>query len=885
METLRTYLRQAAAGEGRMVLLGGEAGIGKTTLVERFLREVRTATPAPRASVFSCDCVTMPGPLGPLFEIAQALGPEVERLLAEEAPRDRLFRAVFAALARGTLAPGSGSGSGQGPGGGGAHVLVGEDAHWSDEASLDLVRFLGRRIGNLPLLFVVTYRDDELGPYHPLRRVIGDLATAPAVRRMTLAPLSPGSVAELARGSGVDPAALHARTGGNPFFVTEVLAAGVPEVPDTVRDAVLARASRLTPEARAVLDAASVIGESVDPALLEAVIGGPIADAIEECLAIGTLRPAERTVAFRHGITRMAIRETISPPRYLALHRRVLAVLQHDPAFGHDLARLAHHAEEAGDRAVVLAVAPAAARQAAVFGAHREAAAQYARALRFAADLPMERRAELLEARSRECYYTGAIDEAIGAGQDALALREAIGDRRKEGDAMRWHSRLMWFAGRNREAERLAIAASTLLEPLPPGPELAMAYSNRSQLAMLADDLPSAIVWGERAIALATELGEQAILVNALNNVGTARFHNDDHGGRALIERSLSLAREAGLEDDVSRALANLASSSVIRCDVPAAEGYLDAGLRHTAERDLLAMERYFRATRAMLRFAQGDWDGAVADAGATAWDPDANPPSRTMALIALGRVHACRGDDPWPLLDEALALADGMAELQRLGPVRVARAEAAWLGGDPARAVAEARLGLALPGIPSNRWWAGELALWLRRGGGRPVSPVEVAPPYALELGGDWSAAATLWDELGFPLMAARARSEAGDEAAVRLALAAFDRLGARPDAARAIRRLRALGATRIPRGPRPATRINPGLLTQRELQVLRLVAAGLSNREIAARLYLSPKTAGHHVSAILAKLDVATRAEAADHALRLGLIPTQDRDPITPI
>lgn len=868
LDQLHSYLRQAAAGEGRMVLVGGEAGIGKTALIERFVREAQPAVPSARAEIVSCDGLKMPGPLGPLFEIAQVLGPDVERLLAEEAPRDRLFRAVFGAMSQAPV----------------PLLLVGEDAHWTDEASLELIRFLGQRVGRLRALFVVTYRDDELGPYHPLRRVLGDLATAPAVRRMTLPPFSPAAVTELARGSGIDPVELHARTGGNPFFVTEVLAAGTHEVPATVRDAVLARASRLSPEARAVLDAAAVIGMIIDPDLLEAVIGGPVADAVEECLAAGMLRHHERKLAMRHGLGRNAILGSISPPRHRALHRRILAAMQTDAAFRRDLAHVAHHAEEAGDQEVVLNVAPAAARQAAAFGAHREAAAQYARAIRFAADLPEERRAELLEARGRECYLTGEVENAVAACREALALWRGIGDRIRQGGCLVLLSRMAWFAGRNPEAEELAAEALALLEPLSSGPELARAYSNVSQLRMMADDFPAAIDLGERAIALASELGEQETLSHALNSVGTARLLQDEESGRALLERSLKIAQEAGRDYDVARALANLASSAFSRHRLDETERYVIEGLRYTGERDLLAMERYLRTQRIQLLFARGDWDAAIAEAEATVRDLAASSMTRMVALISLGRLRACRGEDGWAILDEVLSQAEATGELQRLGPLRIARAEAAWLAGDNERAAYEASRGLELAVPRGNRWMASGLAIWLRRAGHEAPVSMEVVEPYALELTGNWAAAAAQWDGLGFPLEAARARSEGGDEDALRAAIATFEVLGAKPDAARAIGRLRELGA-RIPRGPRESTRGNPGLLTEREIEVLGLLVAGTSNRDIAESLYVSSKTVAHHVSAILAKLGVVSRGEAAAEALRMGLVSGQDGHTHAPI
>jgi predicted ATPase len=348
LEILNRCLQEAASGHGALVFVGGEAGIGKTSLIDQFALEARsTATVA----TGRCDDLAMPGPFGPFIEIAGQLGLNVERLFGEAMPRDQLSRAFLAALERQK----------------GVIVLVCEDAHWADEASLDLIRYLGRRVSHLPLLVIVTYRDDEIGPYHPFRRILGDLATMPAVRRISLSPLSVDAVAALAIESELDATNLHELTGGNPFFVNEVVAAGRADVPPTVRDAVLARAARLSDEARAVLDAAAAIGMVIDIDLLESVIGGPVEDALDECLAAGVMKSTDGSLAFRHAITRQAILETISLPRYLALQRRILAALQRPAVLRHDLPRIAHHAEEARDRDAVLTAAPAAARQAGTY--------------------------------------------------------------------------------------------------------------------------------------------------------------------------------------------------------------------------------------------------------------------------------------------------------------------------------------------------------------------------------------------------------------------------------------------------------------------------------------------------------------------------------------
>ena len=324
----------------------------------------------------SCDALSTPGPLGPVRDLAPALGLQIEQLAALDGDaREQLFRDVLAAFA---ARPGP-------------TVVIGEDAHWADGASLELLRFLGRRIGGLRTLFVVTYRDDEIGADHPLRLVLGDLATAPTVHRLSLRPLSEEAVSRLAAGQRARRSALYRLTGGNPFFLTEVLATGGETVPATVGDAVLARAARLSPEARAVLDVAAVIGSTIDtgpPARRRR--SGPRRGRRVHCpwLVAGELMTG---LAFRHELTREAILAAIAPLRRRLLHARVLAALRDAPEAERDLARLAHHAEAAGDREAVLEFAIAAAEQAAALHAHREAAAQYARALRFADALPAAR--------------------------------------------------------------------------------------------------------------------------------------------------------------------------------------------------------------------------------------------------------------------------------------------------------------------------------------------------------------------------------------------------------------------------------------------------------------------------------------------------------------
>jgi DNA-binding CsgD family transcriptional regulator len=849
----------SAGRGGALVLVGGEAGAGKTVLVRAFCEQQRGAA---RVLWGACDGLLTPGPLGPFFDLADALGGELEELVAREARPHDLTAALIRQL-----------------GGGRPAIVVLEDLHWADEATLDVVRLLARRVESAPALVVATYRDEVLDRAHPLTVVLGELATAPAATRLVVPPLSQDAVAELAEPHGIDAADLHRRTDGNAFFVTEVLAAGTGEIPPTVRDAVLARVARLSEPARRLLEAIAIAVPQAELWLLEALAADEL-DRLEECLTSGMAGSAPDGVAFRHELARLAVEETLPPDRRIALHRDAVAILAGSAGHAADPARIAHHADAAGDGAAVLRFAPAAAARAASLGAHREAAAQYARALRFADALPAAGRADLLERRAYEGYLIGELDGAIAAQEQALALRRDLRDRLREGDCLRALSRLQRFAGRTARAAELGREAVTRLEEREPGRELALAYANLGHLHTVAEDADEAAAWNAKALALVERVGDEQGLAYVLGNMGAVEVYTDGAEAPALLERSLDLALRRGFEDHAGRAHLTLVWWPLLRRRYDIVERHLDAGLRYCAEHGLDLWRLFLESCRARLDLDRGRLTEAADAATLALRDPRLWPVPRVFALTVLALVRARRGDpDVWPLLDEALALARPTGELQRVGPAAAARAEAAWLEGRHDAAADEATIALELA-IPRGSSWAiGELACWRRRAGIAEEIDAPVAPPYAAELAGEWARAAELWTALSCPYEAALALAGADDADALRRALDELHRLGAEPAAAIVARRLRERGVRGLPRGPRATTRENPAGLTARELEVLALLAEGLRNAEIAERLFLSEKTVGHHVSAVLRKLDVRSRGEAGAEAHRLG-IPGQDRE-----
>jgi DNA-binding CsgD family transcriptional regulator len=842
--------REAAAGEGGLVLISGEAGIGKSSLV----RAVRGLLPAgARVLVGHCDDLGTPRTLGPFRDLIGQVGAELTRALREGGERDEVLAALRSEL----------------DWTGHPTVLVVEDVHWADEATLDVLRYLARRIGELPAVLVLTYRDDELTREHPLQQLLGQASAAGRVRRLPMRRLSQDAVRWLSAASRVDAGQVFALTAGNPFFVAEVLAGGDDgRVPSTVVDAVLARVRRLNAATQDVLEQLAVVPSTVERWLVDALVAGGLA-ALAAAEEHGLLTVSPASVAFRHELARRAVADSLPVARRVELNRRVLQALAgREDA---DLARIVHHAAEAGDSDAIVRHGPSAARDAAAAGAHREAAAHYRLVLGHRERFAPAELAELLERYAVECYTIGTAETAVAAQREAIGLRRSLGDPRALGADLRWLSRMAYWAGDRATAEQAAGEAIAVLESAGDRRLLALALSNQSQLHMLAYRATDCVAVGERAVALAREVGDAAILSHALLNVGSARWQLGDLVAWPLMEESLRVALAAGEVEHACRSCVVLGWHQLDDLHLEDAERTLAEGIGLAERQDHLGFLGYLTVELGMLKLARAAWDDAVR---AARRGLDGAPLVRHGALTVLGRVRVRRGEPGGDeLLQEAWKLAVELRELQRTGPTAVARAEAAWLAGDhtAVRAIAgpvhdEAR---RLGHVPLQA----QLSYWLTKAG-QAATPAASGHPYALQAAGRWREAAAAWRAAGCPYEHAAALAESPEPQDRLAALAELDALGAAPLARLVRAGLRRLGVAHVPRGPVGATRHNPAGLTDRQVQVLRLLGQGCTNAEIADRLVVSTRTVDSHVAAVLAKLGVATRRAAAARARDLGVL-----------
>ena len=598
---LAALVEAARTGEGTIALITGEAGIGKTTLIDAF-RSLFGADMKVLAG--GNDPLTTPRPYGPIFDMAPSFSPSLAKLLHADAPRAQLFDALYAELAQASPPP----------------AMIIEDAHWADYATLDFLKFIGRRISAFRGVILLSYRDDEVGVDHPLSVVLGEFPQA-RVRRLPLAPFSREGVLQLAggRSGGID--AFYDVTNGNPFFVTEMLGdsdARPASLPASIQDAVSARLARLPETERAFLETLSVTPKAVSEALIRKVFGDDAVETALTCLGKGLLVENEDgDFRFRHELARLATLERLRPDRRRRAHRQFYEALSlmNDPA---SIDLQVHHADGAKMADEVLRVAPLAATKASALGAHGEAFAHLSVALKYIDNAPPEIAAPIWEQwAGSACVSTSMGDDIIDGRSEAARLWTMLNRPEKAAENLRWRSRLHWYRCEPEPANSVAMEAIDLLEGTGRDAETALAASLRAQLSMLKLEMDDAVRWGARAIELARRCSAMEAEVHALNSIGAAKCFQNDPEGLDYLRKSLALADSASYgeyaahDGDIARAFLNMADHCAEFRKFDAADAIISEGVKRCTEIDFEAWVYQLHGRRAQIFLDQGKIEDA----------------------------------------------------------------------------------------------------------------------------------------------------------------------------------------------------------------------------------------------------------------------------------
>lgn len=828
---------------GHCVLLSGEAGVGKTSL----LRALRPQL-APGVDWLQglCEPLLSPAPWGPLLDVLDALPPTLAGLIAEGRAAQWVMPELLGWLKRRAR----------------PLVLCIDDLQWADGASLDLLRFLARRIEGLPLLLLLSLRDDELPTTHPLHGVLAGLPPG-ATTRLALQPLSQAAVAQAARQAGRAPQGLFKLTRGNPFLLTELLQAPNLQAPASVRESVLARWQRLDEAGRAALALLAVSPVPLEPRLLDRLLPPGAADAAGTS---GWLSASEHGLGFRHELARQALESSLPESQRRSLHARLLQALEEGPGQASAVRRL-HHAQGAAFGERVAELAPQAATEAARAGDHREAARLLGLALPQMLDPAA--RAALLEQLAEQHELSYALDAARHALDEALALRERLGQPKALAEGAVRRARLLFQAGELQAGKAQARTAVQALEALGHAPALAQAYAVLAQLHLLDASPAAALHWGRRALALAEALGDERTRIHALSTVGAAELSNADlPEAWARLEESLRCALAQGWSEAAARAHVNLALHAIVHRQSRRWPALCEEALQYCSARDLDLYTVRLRLRRAQGWLDAGRWPEVEADLRELLSGPlSLAAMDRLQAEHLLALLQLRRGERSARAYWDRLL--DGDCPLQPwpwYAPVPVAAVEAAWLLGRRDTLTRWARDWLPRLVAAGEPWRAGQLAVWLRRVGAlRALPEIPVAAPCEAELRGDLDAAASAWGAVLCPYEQALSLL-AGSVEQTQRALTLFERLGAAPAAALARRRLHEAGALAGLRGRSRATLQDPQGLTPRERRLFDELRSGASYAVIAARWHRSPRTVEQHAHSLVRKLGLRTRAELTD-------------------
>ena len=855
LKTLQSKFKGVVAGEGHSILITGESGIGKTSLVKSFCEQVEKDYKIYQGY---CDALFTPRPLAPLYDILFQLPDGLRENDGDITNRTEFFVRIFHKLNNQKE----------------ASLIIFEDIHWADEATLDFIKFLTRRITQLRCLFILTYRDNEIQPHHPLRSVLGQL-DPDLFTRIQLPELSRQAVEKMAEERGYSGEDVYNISGGNPFYVNEILASYSPGVPDNVKDSVLSVYNQLDEKGKHVWQILSVLPIGLEIRYLEKM--EPFyAASVEQCLDSKIMILKEGFLFFKHELYRRTIETSLSPFLRITLNKKILEVLRENFDENKQIERIIHHAKNANENELVVQYAPLAARQAAALGAHIEACKLYLSAIEYYQGNDNDVLIQFYEPYAYECHLTNQVKEAIIYTGKALAIWKEKNDLQKAGNCMRFLSRLWWLDGNVKDAKKFAEQAIEVLGSQPSSPAKAMAYSNMSQLKMVFDQPADCIAWGEKAIAIAKEVGDEKTLSHALNNVGCVHMNRQSsyQMGVELLQESLEIALRNSFHEHAARAYSNMASIALNMKNYSLASEILDEGIRYCEERGLDSSRSITLSLKSLLHLETGDWKKAYSIADDLLNNENHLAAFTIVLLIVKGTITMRTGGiDALPLLIDAATKAFETTELQRIIPSLKALLEYEWLTGKRVIKTEDIDRVKGMIEQSHNQFEKNEFVFWLQKARKEHLQLNNVYEGYDVSNIKKAQQAAAIWQKKGYPYGQALALFE-GDPDDKREAIKIVQELGADSVYEKMKLEMRTSGIKKIPRGIRKITRSNPAHLTERELDVLQLLKEGLQNKEIGARLFISDRTVGHHISSIFFKLDVNSRVKAVQEAVHMDII-----------